>query len=74
MKAQELVDKYKGLVYPYLGSGMLINQADDDVILKNAQICARITVEEILKLLKSEGIEYGALPWERTLKDIDKTV
>lgn len=47
-KAKELVNKYKPFVYCYSGSGMLINQEDEGVILNNAKQCALIAVNEIL--------------------------
>lgn len=47
-KAQELVNRYKPYVYPYMGSGMLTNTEDDEVILMMAKTCAKIAVDEIL--------------------------
>jgi hypothetical protein len=49
-KAKELVDSFKGIVYPYIGSSMLTNDADEGVILRNAKICAVIVVDEILSM------------------------
>jgi len=51
-KAKELVDKYKGLVYPYIGSSMLTNDADEGVILMNSKHCALINIDENIKSLK----------------------
>jgi len=45
-KAIELVDKFKPLVYCYMGSGMLSNSYDDNVILENAKKCALIVIKE----------------------------
>jgi len=74
-KAQELVDKYKGLVYPYLGSGMLVNQTDDDIVLKNAQICARISIQEVITALSMCYSDENVISyWKESLKNIDKTV
>ena len=53
-KAQELVDKNKPFVYCFIGSGMLINQEDDRVILKNAKQCALIAVDEMIAELTKE--------------------
>lgn len=47
-KAKELVNKYKPFVYCYSGSGMLINEEDEGVILNNSKQCALIAVDEIL--------------------------
>ncbi len=51
-KAEELVDKYKPFVYCYMGSGMLSNDYDENVVFRNAKECALIAVDEILKALK----------------------
>lgn len=48
-KAKDLIEKHKPFVYCYLGSGMLSNTIDDDVILMMAKKCAHITVDEILE-------------------------
>lgn len=34
-----LLENFKGLVYPYVGSSMLVNHQDEGVIIKNANIC-----------------------------------
>ena len=56
-KAIELVDKFKPLVYCYMGSGMLSNSYDDNVILENAKRCAIICVDVILN-------DCGAKNWK----------
>jgi hypothetical protein len=48
-KAIELIDKYKPFVYCYMGSGMLSNTYDEDVILNMSKQCALIAVDEIVK-------------------------
>lgn len=74
-KAQELVDKYKGLVYPYLGSGMLTNSEDKDAILENARTCARINIQEVITALSMcYSDENAIIYWKEVLKNIDKTV
>ena len=45
MKAEELKEKFKPLVYPYLGSGMLTNTHDDGTIDMNASKCVEIAEE-----------------------------
>ena len=47
-KIDELAEKFSHHVNPYVGSGMLSNTYDDDVILWQARKCALITVNEIL--------------------------
>jgi hypothetical protein len=51
-KAKELVEFFKPIVYPYMGSGMLTNDYDDGVVLQNAKICASKCVDEIIKELE----------------------
>ena len=46
-KAVELAKRFKDIVYPYMGSGMLSNTCDDGIILFHSKICAKIVVEEI---------------------------
>lgn len=47
-KAIELRDWFKGIVYPYMGSGMLTNTKNEWVILKNARTCAyKVAVEAL---------------------------
>lgn len=50
-KIDELIEKFSQHVNPYIGSGMLSNTYDDDVILWRAKKCALITVNEILQNL-----------------------
>ena len=51
-KAEQLISNFSPFVYCYLGSGMLTNTEDDEVIKINAKKCALITVDEII-------LEYG---------------
>lgn len=52
-KAIELVEKFKPYVFPYSGSGMLVNQEDPEVIKKFAKDCALITVNKIINALEN---------------------
>ena len=70
-KAIELVDKFKPLVYCYMGSGMLSNSYDDNVILENAKQCAIICVDEILKAGKDVFIFRDAY-WNKVKQEIEK--
>ena len=47
-KAKQLVESFKGIVYPYLGSGMLVNQQEPTVILENSKICAKMVCDEFI--------------------------
>lgn len=75
-KAVELVGKYKGLVYPYMGSGMLTNEQDDNVILSNAKICALIAVDEITaeiyQLTPVYNFDKAHNYWETVKSEINK--
>lgn len=72
-KAIELVEKYKGLVYPYLGSSMLTNDEHPSAILSNAKTCATILVDSLLS-----EVDWYALPgdkqtyWEEVKAEIEK--
>jgi hypothetical protein len=41
----KLEDKFNGLVYPYLGSSMLVNEPYQNVIDANSNECAKIARE-----------------------------
>lgn len=47
-EAQDLVDQFKGIVYPYIGSSMLTNDQSDEVILMNAKTCAHIVADKMI--------------------------
>jgi len=49
----KLQDEFKGLVYPYLGSGMLINESDESVIETNSKICEKV----------AENFAIGFVEW-----------
>ena len=65
-KAKELVEKYKPFVYCYSGSGMLINQVDESIILRNAKQCALIAVDEILDMCSVFTKDY----WQEVKQEI----
>lgn len=75
-KAIEVVEKYKGLVYPYLGSGMLTNTEDSSVILENAKQCALISAKEIISELSDlPKIPYNERKldfWQEVKSEIEK--
>jgi hypothetical protein len=50
-KAEELVLKFTPYMYCYMGSGMLSNDYDKNVVLDFAKKCAIISVEETLKVV-----------------------
>lgn len=72
-KAKELVEKYKPFVYCYLGSGMLMNWEDKDVILSNSKICALIAVDEMIDYLISNKITGTLMTfWQEVKQEINK--
>jgi len=64
-KAIELVEKYKGYVYCYIGSGMLTNDYNDSVATMNAKQCAIIAVDEIIAVTHED-------PYPRPKTKMDK--
>lgn len=52
-KAEEIVNKYKDHVNPYIGSGMLSNTYDDGAILWQAKQCALIHVDGVIEELNA---------------------
>lgn len=47
-KATELIEKFKDMVNPYIGSGMLSNTHDDNAILWQSKKCALVVANELL--------------------------
>lgn len=50
-KVNDLIAKFEPRVYPYLGSGMLTNEPDENVIMINAIAQSVICVDEILSVI-----------------------
>lgn len=50
-KAQEIVEMYKSVVYPYSGGGFMTGTESDEVILMNAKHCAKIDVQNTINAL-----------------------
>ncbi len=48
-EAKELIEQFKPYVYCFLGSGMLTNTEDEDVITLNARRCALICAEKLIE-------------------------
>ena len=82
-KAEEIVDKFKDHVNPYMGSGMLSNTFDDNAILWQSKKCALICVDEIIQsspslpLLSDNGsygsdIELSTIYWKEVKQEINK--
>jgi hypothetical protein len=85
-KAIELIEKYKGLVYPYIGSSMLTNDPNDAVILTNAKICVGILIDEMLRVAETadkntNGVIKAMYPnrewsqvdyWTEVKKEVEK--
>lgn len=51
VKANEILESFKPLVYCYMGSGMLSDDYDENVALSNAKQCALIHVDGIIETL-----------------------
>ena len=47
-EAQDLVDQFKDIVYPFIGSSMLTNDISEEVILSNSKICANIIADKMI--------------------------
>lgn len=47
-KAQQLVDKFRNHVNPYIGSSMLSNTIDERAILFQSKKCANIVCDEVI--------------------------
>lgn len=75
--AQDLVDEFKGIVYPYIGSSMLTNDESPEVILQNAQKCAKIVADKMVYELEDlPRIPYNEKRtdfWRIVQLNIDKT-
>jgi len=80
-KAKYLVSKYSLFVYPFLGSAMLTNTEDREVILANSKKCAIIAVDEIYNLELKIGAHLEDFEdkqnwysyWEEVKDEIAKT-
>ena len=62
-KAQNLVEKYKPYVYPYIGSSYLTGDEFPEEILRNAKICALIAVDEIISDQNGNDTDIGNKAW-----------
>ena len=74
-KAQNLVEKYKPYVYPYIGSSYLTGDEFPEEILRNAKICALIAVDEILNAIEfsSQADELSKITyWNEVKQEIEK--
>ena len=67
-KAEELLNKYKPYVYPYVGSSFMTGDEYPEQILSYAKICALIAVDEILDLFLEESRHTRY--WEDVIKEI----
>ena len=75
-KADELVNKYKPYVYPYLGSSYMTGDEYPEQILNYGKICALIAVDEIMNELSemNYGLQYlnRMAHWEDVKEEIEK--
>ena len=68
-RAEELVNKYKPYVYPYVGSSYLTGDEYPEQILSYAKKCASISVDEILSLFVHECADTRY--WTEVKKEIE---
>jgi hypothetical protein len=80
-KAEELVDKYKPFVYPYVGSSYLTGDEYPEQILNYAKQCALIAVDEInndysymqnVRNANSNQIHSRRVYWQEVKQEIEK--
>jgi hypothetical protein len=78
-KASELVDKFKPMMYCFVGSEMLTNSFNEQEQLRNAKECAIIVVKEIDRIIvKSTTKEdpyanlFAEEYWQEVIKEINK--
>lgn len=50
--SEKIIDQYKGLVYPYIGSSMLTNNAEQRTIMTNAKLASSIDCTNSINALK----------------------
>lgn len=63
MKTADLKTAFRPYVYPYAGSGFMAGTEDEDVIERNAQICADIAVQYAAQFApKWMSVEKHGLP------------
>ena len=70
-EAENLIKQFKPYVYCYMGSGMLSNDYDEEVALKNAKQCALITVNKIYQANINIHIAKRNIYWDEVKKEIE---
>lgn len=70
-KAKELIEFFKSLVYCYMGSGMLSNDYDEKIVLKNTKTCAIRCVEEVLSSIPTYPSEVYLEDWNDDYKQVN---
>lgn len=72
-KAEELIERFKDKVNPYIGSGMLSNTYDDSAILWQSKKCAQIVCDEAQDLLSKPTFQYkDSMLWKAEFEYWDK--
>ena len=72
-KAEELVNKYKPYVYPYVGSSYMTGDEYPEQISRYAKACALIAVDEILKVASFYNDTQAEVTyWQEVKKEIEK--
>jgi len=72
-KAEELVNKYKPYVYPYVGSSYMTGDEYPEQISRYAKTCALIAVDEILKVASFYNDTQAEVTyWQEVKQEIEK--
>lgn len=76
-KAEELVNKFRPMMYCYVGSEMLTNTFNEQEQIRNAKQCALICVEPMIYFIESHNNEwYGWAEdlefWQEVQHEIEK--
>lgn len=66
--AQQLVDKYRPMMYCFVGSEMLTNTFNEPEQIRNAKQCALIAVDLILDEARPDR---GFVYWQDVKKEIE---
>ena len=74
-RAEELVNKYKPYVYPYVGSSYLTGDEYPEQILSYAKKCALIAVDEILKVASFYNDSQAEVTyWQEVKQEIENLI
>ena len=60
-KAEELIEKFSPYVYCYVGSGMLSDYYDKDIVRNYANECCHILCDEIIDSYNTDSISLPGM-------------